>query len=455
MTRRKALGTLSVLFAAPWLARCAPSLTTRDVSPSMTRRVIVIGAGMAGLAAASRLVARGVPEVLVLEARDRIGGRVHSVARNGLTYDLGASWIHGLTDNPMAELADATGLRLVTTDYERRQDFAADGTELTGDALDDAFDQLEAVLAEVERRMDDGPDMPLSMAIDEVVRGLDPAARAALEYAINVEIEHEYAAPATALSARNFDAGGEIRGDDAIAPSGLARLCESMTGFDLRLGHTVTAVTVTETGVTVTTERGLFEADHAIVTVPLGVLKRGTLGFSPPLSDGKQAAISRLGVGLLHKTWLRFPTAFWRERLDDPLMGYRNARLGAWCEWLNLDAVTGTPILLGFNAGPEAERLEGLSDAGIVAEAMAVLEILFGPDLPDPIDAVISRWGQDPLALGAYSFLAVGASLDDRRALGVTEHGRLHFAGEATSTEAAATIHGAYAEGLRAADLVP
>jgi monoamine oxidase len=136
-------------------------------------------------------------------------------------------------------------------------------------------------------------------------------------------------------------------------------------------------------------------------------------------------------------------------------MGFRNSQRGFFCEWLNFEALLGAPVLLGFNAGEEAERVESMDDDDIVAEAMKVLRLIFGDEIPAPSAVLVSRWGADPFSRGAYSFLGVGATLDDRQALGKTEHTRLYFAGEATSVEAAATIHGAYSEGRRAADDIP
>jgi len=456
-TRREVLTALSSLFAAPFLVGCGTARTPSRLTPGT--RVIVVGAGFAGLAAARRLTERG-GEVLILEARDRIGGRVHSVTRGGLTFDMGASWIHGLTGNPMTGLTDELGLVRTTTDYEARQDFAANGSELTGDALEAAFELLEAVAASIESVADaEGPDRSLAEAVEEVVAsmGLTAAQRADLSYALHVMVEHEFAAPTTRLSARCFDEGAEQRGGDAIVGQGLMRIAEHLSdGLDVRLSRPVTRIEVGEDGVQVHSSDGVYEADRVVVAVPLGVLEAGAIVFSPPLSVMKSEALGKLAMGLLHKTWLRFATAFWRDVLDDPFMGFRDPQ-GRFAEWLNLDALLGVPVLCGFNAGPEGERLEGLSDETVVAQALAALRTIFGRqgiDVPEPTDALVSRWGVDPYALGAYSYLPVGACEEDRAELARVEHGRVHFAGEHTSTASPATIHGAYLSGRRAADEV-
>lgn len=455
VSRRVMLGLLGLGVGAPLvrvLAQCRPAVS-RSPLPAETRTVVV-GAGFAGLAAAARIIERG-GEVIVLEARDRIGGRVHSVSRGGVAFDMGASWIHGVTGNPMTELTDRLGLRRVATAEDGRQDFEADGRERTGAALEAPFTLLEDVLS---RLGDVAPQTSLGTAIDAAAdgMGLTAAQRADLAYAVHVVLEHEYAASVRDLSARCFDEGAELRGGDAIVPDGLGRIAEHLAaGLDVRLSTPVTGITVRDDGVRVEAGEEAFEADHVIVTVPLGVLKSGAIAFDPPLSAARSGSIARVGMGLLHKTWLRFETAFWRDVLDEPFMGHVGADQ-RFAEWVNLDAVTGAPVLLGFNAGAEAERLETLGDAAVVDEALSVLRTLFGHhgvEVPAPADALVSRWGQDPYARGAYSYLAPEACAEDRAVLAQSA-GRLHFAGEHTSSDAPSTIHGAYLSGMRAADAI-
>ena len=112
-----------------------------------------------------------------------------------------------------------------------------------------------------------------------------------------------------------------------------------------------------------------------MVTLPLGALKAGDVEFAPALPPNKQQALSRLGMGVLDRLWLRFPRVFWDNDAD--LLGYVSPTKGHWCEWYNLAKHTGEPILLGFNAATHARELEQLSDAEVVAEAMSVLRLLY------------------------------------------------------------------------------
>jgi monoamine oxidase len=221
-------------------------------------------------------------------------------------------------------------------------------------------------------------------------------------------------------------------------------------GLDLRLGEPVTAIAPTSAGVEVTTAKGIHRADRAVVTLPLGVLKAGGLRFAEPLERKRQRAIDRLEVGLLNKCVLRFDRVFWPADVD--WIDFLGPVENLWADWTSYLRATRQPLLAGFNAARVAEEVEALDDRATTASAMDALRAMFGNGVPDPLGSQVSRWRQDPFALGAYSFKAVGSSGKDRKALfGADWEGRLHFAGEAASRDHAATVHGALTTGRLAA----
>lgn len=430
---------------APARTGAAQAITDADV--------IVVGAGAAGLAAAERLRTSG-QRVLLLEARDRIGGRVWtSRALPGLALDLGASWIHGVKGNPLSELARRAAAPTARTDYDSLWRYDADGSELT-DRQDAALERrFAALLARVERaRQSARPDATLASGFDTALAAdpPDPREQRLLAYMQVSAIEHEYAADTAELSLQHWDAGEELAGGDVLFPQGYDQVLAPLArGLDIRLGQVVERVVLGQAGVTVHTGQGRFSAPRVLITLPLGVLKHGAVTFDPPLPAAKQRAVERLGVGLLNKLYLRFPSAFWPA--EPHLLGYAAEQRGAWAEWLNLRAPTGQPVLLGFNAASYARRLEARNDTETVAEAMAVLRRIFGQRAPDPSAWLVTRWASDPFARGSYSFLAAGASPNDYDALAEPVRGRLFFAGEATARDFAATVHGALLSGQRAA----
>lgn len=412
------------------------------------RRIAVIGAGMAGLAA-GRALAQAGADVTVYEARDRIGGRVWTERSwPGLPVDMGASWIHGVTGNPITTLAQEAGAALHPTDYESAVAFAG-GRERPYPA------EPWALLEKAQERAGQADeDLSLRAAVEALPRWakMSGAERAAFRAAVHRMVEHEYGADWGDLSAWHYDEAGAFDGGDALFPQGYDQLArQAALGLTIRLGARLQTVATTRDGLRLTFADGaVVEADAMVCTLPLGVLQSGDVTFDPPLMPDRQAAIDALGMGLLNKCWLRFdapppvPAADWILNLGPPT--------DLWPEWVNPSAAKPAPLLLAFNAGPRADEVEAWDDATTLASAHDALRGMFGSRFPTPIAAQVSRWRVDPLAYGAYSYHAPGTGAETRRALaGLDWDGRLAFAGEAASPDHPSTVHGAWLSGLAAA----
>lgn len=471
MDRRPFLAALLGTTGAVVLAHCAgeESESGDAGEGGVGEKVLVIGAGMSGLAAASALKAAGF-EVEVLEGRSRIGGRTFTDrSRPDAPLDLGASWIHGVDGNPMTNLAAQYGAATKVTDYEDATLYGIDGKEYSDaeqDAIDARFDELISALDDLsaERRAAGAPDISVQQGIDEVLAAgtlgaLSQAQLAELTYSVNTTIEHEEATDVSDLSLRAItdeaDSGtgageGPVgMGADAVVVGGYDKITSGLAeGLTIRLGQVVQKIEHAEDGVTITTNGGVFEADRVVVTLPLGVLKAGTVLFEPPLPAAKTAALEHLGMSVLDKVYLRFGEVFWE---DVTVLGHVSAEKGQWCETLNFAKVAGEPTLLCFNAGAFGLAVEAMSDAEVVAGAMAVLRSFYGVDVPEPVSFLITRWGADPFALGSYSHTRPGGGDADFDALAAPIADRVFFAGEATDKDNAATTHGAYLSGLREA----
>ena len=162
--------------------------------------------------------------------------------------------------------------------------------------------------------------------------------------------------------------------------------------------------------------------------------------------------VSGFGFGVLNKVYLKFPQVFWQA--DSHLLNYISVEKGHWCEWLNLAALLGEPVLLAFNAGTYGLEIEALTDAQIVEAAMVTLRTIYGNPVPDPESWLVTRWGSDPFTHGSYSSLRPGSEPQMYDDLAAPLNNRLFFAGEATHRVHPATVHGAHLSGLRAADQV-
>jgi monoamine oxidase len=378
-------------------------------------RVIVVGAGIAGLAAARRLADEGV-DVVVLEARDRIGGRIWTDRSLGRPIDLGAMWLEGTRGNPLAAIARRTRR------FDYRLELYQDGVRLDADRIERlAARRIRDVRSRSVRR-----DRPLAQAFPS----LDPA----VAWAVDWEVGSDDAEDLDRLSLRGYVAEDEtygFRGPSRVFRDGFASIAERLArGLDLRLGHVVRRVS--PEGVD-----GL-RADRTIVTLPLGVLKAGDVRFDPPLPRRKREAIRRLGVGAADKVALRFRRPFWD---DAEIIGCVGATFPAW--------IPLGDVLVLWCHGDRARAMERRPMREVVARAMADVRRIY-PSAPDPVGATRSRWGLDPFSRGAWSHLPLGATFDDFDALAEAV-GPLHFAGEATSRGNFSSANGAYLSGLRAA----
>lgn len=416
---------------------------------------IVIGAGIAGLAAARALHSKGAA-VVIVEGRNRVGGRVWtSSSTQGVPLDLGASWIEGINGNPMSALARRFNVPTVVTDFDNKLLYEAGGRKLEhaeiikiASGYQSALGQVETFRTRLENK--DSPDISLGAGFDRVLtnRALSRQERATFDYSINTEIELDYGADVTDLSLFQWDQDSAFGGEYVLFPGGYHQIVKGLArNLDIRLNQTVERIEYDRVGVTVTTNQGEFKGQRAILTLPLGVLKRGDVTFVPPLPERKLAAIRRLGMGTLNKTYLRFPRVFWSKEHDR--IGYVSARKGEWTEWLNVFKYSGQPILLAFNGGEYGRRIEQSSDRAIVDAAMRVLRTIHGSSIPDPEEALITRWTSDAFARGSYSCIPPGASGSDYDALAEPVQDRLFFAGEATSRKYPATVPGAFLSGER------
>ncbi len=343
--------------------------------------VLIVGAGIAGVGAARALVDGGV-EVIVIEARDRLGGRIHTDTSLGVPIDLGASWIHGVDDNPVAELAASLDIEWSVTDLDAYVTFDSSGAPIDTQvniavgaaavrALEEATDRAEQLDADV-----DVASM-VDVVLDEMVDDgeLDGDTRALVLMALRRLVEHEMAADLDELSTWWGDEGDEIRGDEAVLPGGYGALIDALaTGIDVRLSSPVAGVSMRDGEATVTTVAGETIAGTAVVvTLPLGVLQSGAVTFDPPLPDTHTAAIARLGMGLLEKVVVVASERTWDTGTD--LFGVSRDD-GRFIEWLDLTDHVGSPVVVAFTAGAPAWDLVDVTDDDVAADAVGTLRSL-------------------------------------------------------------------------------
>jgi monoamine oxidase len=427
--------------------------------------VLVLGAGIAGLAAARALSQLGYG-VTVLEARDRIGGRCWTV--DGV--DLGAEWIHSTEGNPVSTLARELGLSTLFVGgdstylggWDELQLVGSFGHELNleakqrsiliADAVHDALDALRRALVDEGRA-----DLPIRDAIDQILAtmSLSDLERQHIAWHLALLIRDDCAADSSDLSFLWWDDGYEVYGyGDSILEHGYGALASALAStLDVRLQHVVRSVGTRPSGGGVrvdTTNRGHFEADAAIVTLPLGVLQSRAVRFDPELPARKQDAIQRLGFGLLDKVILTFEEPFWPRgqyvfgRAGDRIDDYPTCAVNLW-------KTHRLPKLVFIVGGQLAARVERWSMSELERWALDALREMFGTTAVRPRYVERTRWGVDPFAMGSYTYIAVGTTPADLDVLAEPVDDRLFFAGEATVRQHWATVHSAYVSGVREA----
>ena len=422
-------------------------------------RVLVVGAGIAGLTVANALTHAGV-ECLVLEARDRIGGRLHTADLGGLPVDLGGSWIHMPNGNPMSVFARLAGVPCERADPvpemtgfdcgEGRRLSAAETADLLGCYLEGLPESTERLLAML------GQDASMAQAIEAFVAsgGRPPEQARRVRQMLYAGIEAESADLAERQSLRwmwnELEYDGSYFGD--VPAGGYRRLMDAMVSdVDVRLGRSVTEIEASRDGVRVRTADGsVEEGSHVVVTVPLGVLKQGLPRFSPALPPDRLAAVERLGFGRFEKVALRFSEPFWRDAGFPHLMVFPRDP-DEWMVWvIGQDAFGGGPVLVFFVFHSAAERL---AQRAATLRSAGAWHAGRGDRPPVPR---ASRRGRhlmvsDPWARGAYAHIPPGVSPADADLLGDPVRGRLLFAGEHTQSARLAYADGALTSGIREA----
>ena len=415
--------------------------------------VLIIGAGAAGLAALNKLHHAGV-KAIAIEARGRIGGRIHTIhdALSPVPVELGAEFVHGRPEETW-DIVRQAGLTI----YETEGKSVRAGSDEPG-TDDDAVWRLMV-------QMEDYASKESDLSFDAFLAKVSYPARAkALATAF---VEGFNAAHADIIGiaglAEDAQAAAAIDGDrsfrvlngyDAVVNNLLGGLESKLLlncvveGIEWKRGQ-VRA----HTRSTLTNNHRSFSARHVVVTVPLGVLQTGGIRFSPE-PETHLYACRRLALGQVFRVVLRFKEAFWLrdERFADAGFIFSNEQcFPTWWTTLPVPA----PVLTAWSAGSHADPLLGRSEEEVMAEALKSLaQITQFPNamIQDLLrSASFHDWHADPFARGAYSYVPAGA-LAFRKTLASPAEQTLYFAGEATDLGGhSATVHGAIASGRRAA----
>lgn len=419
---------------------------------SFDEDVIVIGAGISGIASASYLKSRGY-NVSILESRSRIGGRIWTSMPFGVKVDLGAAWLHGIYLNPIKEIVRRNNISIVNTDFSSLQLYDIDSVELDNSQQREIYDiyvQIVSKLNEMKQFANENTSM--ETAISEIMQEFDlnGTIKRGVDWLIKSAIDIEYASDLSDLSLKYWDEDRRYPGPCAMFPDGYVQVVNELAKeLDINLNQTVSKFEYGQQGVTVTTNTGVFNADRVVITLPLGILKQNTVKFSPPLPDNKLSAIERMDMGVMNKIALKFSEPFWP--LNNFILGNLEDNTDSLMNYINLVKITRKPILVAIASGNFAISLEEMSKTDIMGLVIEDLRNMFGSSIPEPADLTITRWNSDIHSNGSYSHVPPGASITDYNIIAEPVENVLFFAGEATTSVFPSTVHGAFLSGEREA----
>jgi monoamine oxidase len=464
--------------------------------------VAIVGAGFAGLQAATTLLRAGIRDVVVLEASDRVGGRVRSLTGFApWAVEAGAEFVHG-GNTALRRLLAGAGCALNEYAWPDRWWFEGEAGGLVKDKGSAGGSRAwRACCAQPPTSTDDSPDPDLARvhalfagvgkepyprpgsdvsARDwlTTTHGASPRQAAIAEacYANDFGADLEsLGLTELIIENRRWDAGEAYLVSDRPLADVAAHMAAGLPAGSVRLGWPVSGVEVVSGGggegsdapttVRLTGPGGdRLAASTVIIAVPLGILQAGRIVFNPPLPPDKAGALARIRVGRATKIILGFSHAFWPADFFDAVcpggfvpefwtVGGAKARIGE-----GQAAVDGVAaVMTGFLAGRFAEKAAAAGEAETVRRALAQLDAMFGtsgestPASDAFVRAHVADWAADPHALGAYSFPSTGARVGDRGALASPAWGgALLFAGEATHPAVNPCVQAALETGVRA-----
>ena len=437
---------LPFLFLTPTLlASCEKDV--ENINPN-GKTVVVIGGGISGLAAAKKLKEKGFT-VIILEAQEKVGGRIRTDRSLGVAFDEGASWIHGPNGNPITSLASQAGANTFLTSDDSIEVFNTNGTSYSDAVLTNAENQFESALNAVRSAGSQ------TKSFQTVFNSLYPtqANEKLWKYMLSAYLEFDTGGDISKLSSKFFDDDEKYSGADVIITNGYDKVTDFLaTGLDIRLNIRVSSINYTNAKVSIIANGNNIETDYVVVSVPLGVLRNNAITFSPALPTNKINAISNTNIGNVNKFLLVWNTPFWDTKLQ--YIGYTPETKGKFNYFLNIKKFTPSNGLMTFAFGDYATVTESMTDSQIINEIMLHLKGIYGNSIPNPSNFLRTKWGQNINSYGAYSYATNNSTSADFDTLANEVNNKVFFAGEHTERDYRGTVHGAYLSGIREADKI-
>ncbi|MEJ1284758.1 lysine (K)-specific demethylase 1B [Cricetulus griseus] len=480
------------LILALWYTNCKEALTLQKCIPQIIVRGLVrirciqeverilyfmtrkglINTGVLTVGAGQHLLPKQYHNVTVLEAKDRIGGRVwDDKSFKGVVVGRGAQIVNGCINNPVALMCEQLGISMHK--LGERCDLIQEGGRITDPTIDKRMDfHFNALLDVVSEWRKDKTllqDVPLGEKIEEIYQvfvkesGLQfsELEGKVLQFHLS-NLEYACGSSLQQVSARSWDHNeffAQFAGDHTLLTPGYSTIIEKLAeGLDIRLKSPVQSIDYTGDEVQVTTTDGMgHSAQKVLVTVPLAILQKGAIQFNPPLSEKKMKAINSLGAGIIEKIALQFPYRFWDGKVQGAdFFGHvppSASQRGLFGIYYDMDPQQS--VLMSVITGEAVASLRTMDDKQVLQQCMSVLRELFKEqEIPDPTKYFVTRWSTEPWIQMAYSFVKTFGSGEAYDIIAEEIQRTIFFAGEATNRHFPQTVTGAYLSGVREASKI-
>ena len=423
---------------------------------SKKNKVLVIGAGISGLAAAKDLNDSGY-DVTILEAKDRIGGRLYTDRSLGVPLEVGANWIHDNNPetNPIMKIKKELGLKAhkcsvagpaVSFEVLNKE---GNKIEISGKDLEKIEFRIGifAYLAKYLR-----PSTNISEIFTFVKKlGLLSFIKEEALFVLIQKIALEQAEDPENVSIEAlFEQEGF--GDDEAVIGGydqIAYYFEKELHNKIILNSPIEHINYEQDTIKVISGNEKYEANAVIVTASLGALKKEVIKFTPELPIEKKQSIKKLGWGTLNKVILKFENKFWSDT-DFIVIANKESNFHAW---INEEPVCKEPVIVANISGKNAKKFENKTDEEVVQIALNELKAVYGNKVSELNSYYITKWGLDPYIYGSYSTNKAGENSQLlRKQLSTPVNSKLFFAGEATSVRVAGYLQMALQSGVREAE---